>query len=189
MFQLSQLASLLEQKGFACRAGMMELDVHPMNRPYFEKWLAHRDGFLRMSSGNVDFVGVEEVVRMGPFFNVYFLVENRSVANNDDNAHRLLDAWPYFNLESGKITTMGWSGGVLADLLSKDEQITREYSQNIMKEEVRKLSVHVSDYCCVIESRAWDPMGTASIFGIVDRMAMHVRKLIKIVHLGEDLAR
>ena len=67
VFQLSALINALEEEGFSCRAGSMELDVHPMKRPYFERWLSNRDGFLRVASGNVDFLGVEDVMRMGPF--------------------------------------------------------------------------------------------------------------------------
>ena len=167
---------------------MVELDVHPMKRPYFEKWLSHRDGFLRMSTGNVDFVGVEEVVRMGPFFNVYFLVENDFIASNDDNAHKLFDAWPYFQLDKGKVSEMGWSGGVLAGILAKDTALSSDFSRNIMNEEVRRVSVQVSDYCGVIETRCWEPAGIASVFGIVDRIAMSMRRLIKQIHLGEDIS-
>lgn len=188
VFDLFSLASLLEKQGFACRVGMVELDVHPMKRPYFEKWLSHRDGFLRMSTGNVDFVGVEEVVRMGPFFNVYFLVENDFIASNDDNAHKLFDAWPYFQLDKGKVSEMGWSGGVLAGILAKDTALSSDFSTNIMNEEVRRVSVQVSDYCGVIETRCWEPAGIASVFGIVDRIAMSMRRLIKQIHLGEDIS-
>ncbi|OLC26436.1 MAG: hypothetical protein AUH37_00610 [Candidatus Nitrososphaera sp. 13_1_40CM_48_12] len=110
VFQIGALANALEDQGFSCRIGSMELDVHPMKRPYFERWLSNRDGFLRFASGNVDFLGVEDVMRMGPFYNVYCLVENNSIVDTDDNAHKLLDAAPYFQLHNGKVTSMGWSG-------------------------------------------------------------------------------
>ena len=70
VFELDGLVSSLEENGYSSRIGSMDLDVHPVRRPYLERWLSNRDGFIRMLSGNVDFLGIEEVVRMGPFFNV-----------------------------------------------------------------------------------------------------------------------
>ena len=70
LFPLSTLVQALGERGFSNRIGNMELDVHPMKRPYFERWLSNRDGFVRVISGNIDFVGIEEVMRMGPFYNV-----------------------------------------------------------------------------------------------------------------------
>jgi hypothetical protein len=189
VFELEKLVSLLGESGFSSRLGSMELDVHPARRAYFERWLSHRDGFVRMLSGNIDYVGAEEVVRMGPFFNVYCILENDSIVDSDENAHKLLDAGPYFELLGGRLSKLGWSGGVVADLLAKDTTLSDALSSSIMKEEAKKLNLHASDYCCVIETRAWDPAGLASIFGIVDRIGLNVRKLIKTVHLGEDIGK
>lgn len=187
VFELKELVDLLEEKGYSSRIGSIELDVHPARRPYFERWLLNRDGFVRMLSGNVDYAGFEEVVRMGPFFNVYCIVENDSIIEDDENAHKLLDAGPYYELLEGKVTRLGWSGGVVATFLAKDEVLSGEFSNSIMKEEVKRVTLTASNYCCVIETRAWDPSGVASCFGIIDRIAYNVRKLIRAVHLGEDI--
>ena len=185
VFQLSSLIGALEEQGFSCRAGSMELDVHPMKRPYFERWLSNRDGFLRIASGNVDFVGIEDVMRMGPFYNVYCLVENDFIFENDDNAHKLLDASPYFQLHNGKVASMGWSGGVIANMLAKDAALSEEFARNVMKEEVKAITVKAANYCCIIETRAWEPAGLASAFKTIDRIAHNVRRLVKTIHLGE----
>ncbi len=185
VFPLGSLIDALEEQGFSCRAGIMELDVHPMKRPYFERWLSNRDGFLRVASGNVDFVGIEEVMRMGPFYNVYCLVENDFIFETDENAHNLLDVSPYFQLHNGRVVNLGWSGGVIANILTKDEVLSEEFARNIMKEEVRRITVKAANYCCVIETRAWEPAGLASAFKAIDRIAYNVRRLVKTIHLGE----
>ncbi len=186
-FQLSALVEKLEEQGFSCRIGSMELDVHPVKRPYFERWLSNRDGFVRMLSGNIDYVGIEDVMRMGPFYNVYCLVENDFIIDADDNAHKLLDAAPYYQLYNGKVTSMGWSGGVVSNILAKDATLSGEFASNIMKEEVKKIILKAANYCCIIETRAWEPAGLASAFQIINRIALDVRKLVKTIHLGENV--
>jgi hypothetical protein len=186
-FQLSALVEKLEEQGFSCRIGSMELDVHPVKRPYFERWLSNRDGFVRMLSGNIDYIGIEDVMRMGPFYNVYCLVENDFIIDADDNAHKLLDAAPYYQLYNGKVTSMGWSGGVVSNILAKDATLSGEFASNIMKEEVKKITLKAANYCCIIETRAWEPAGLASAFRIIDRIALDVRKLVKTIHLGENV--
>jgi hypothetical protein len=186
-FQLSALVEKLEEQGFSCRIGSMELDVHPVKRPYFERWLSNRDGFVRMLSGNIDYVGIEDVMRMGPFYNVYCLVENDFIIDADDNAHKLLDAAPYYQLYNGKVTSMGWSGGVVSNILAKDATLSGEFASNIMKEEVKKITLKAANYCCIIETRAWEPVGLASAFRIIDHIALDVRKLVKTIHLGENV--
>jgi len=186
-FQLSELVDALEDQGFSCRIGSMELDIHPVRRPYFDRWLSNREGFVRMLSGNLDYVGIEDVVRMGPFYNVYCLVENDSVIDTDDNSHKLLDAGPYYQLFEGRVASMGWSGGILADILAKDVVLSEEFSKNIMKEEMKKVTVKASNYCCVIETRTWDAAGLARAFKVLDRIALDVRRLVKSIHLGENV--
>ena len=186
-FQFSALVEKLEEQGFSCRIGSMELDVHPVKRPYFERWLSNRDGFVRMLSGNIDYVGIEDVMRMGPFYNVYCLVENDFIIDADDNAHKLLDAAPYYQLYNGKVTSMGWSGGVVSNILAKDATLSGEFASNIMKEEVKKITLKAANYCCIIETRAWEPAGLASAFRIINRIALDVRKLVKTIHLGENV--
>ena len=185
VFQLSALVDALLDLGYSCQMGNLA-DIHPSRRPYFERWLSHRDGFVKVLSGNVSYIGIEDVVRMGPFYNVYCIVENNSVYESDDNAHKLLDASPYYQLYNSKVTSMGWSGGIVAEILAKDRELSREFASNIMKEEVKNITLKAANYACIIETRAWEPVGIASAFAIIDRIAHDVRQLIKSIHLGEN---
>ena len=97
VFQLNKLASELAELGYPCRPGAWS-DVTPGLQPYFERWLKNRDGFVTMERGSIDYIGIEEVVRMGPFYNIHFLVASDSLADGDSNAHNLVDAIPYYQL-------------------------------------------------------------------------------------------
>ena len=185
LFPLSALVRALQEQGFSCRIGSMELDVHPTKRPYFERWLSNRDGFVRMLSGSIDFVGIEEVMRMGPFYDIYCLVENDFIVDTDDNAHKLLDATPYYTLSNGKVINMGWSGGVIANMLAKDIALSNDFTGNIMKEELKRITIEAANYCCVIKTQAWEPTGLAEAFSAIDRIAYNVRQLLKRIHLGD----
>jgi hypothetical protein len=186
VFQISALVDALANMGYISTIGNLDLHVLPPKRPYFERWLSNRDGFVRMISGSVNYVGIEDVVRMGPFYNVYCLVENDFITDTDDNAHKLLDAGPYYELYNGKVTNMGWSGGVVANVLARDMTLSEEFASNIMKEEVKKITLKAANYCCVIETRAWEPEGIAAAFKVIDRIAYDVRRLVKTIRLGED---
>lgn len=188
VFDLASVIRLLSERGISCKVGSME-DIRPEWRPYFERWLKNRDGFVTIHGGNIDYIGIEEVVRMGPFFDVRCIIVHDFVAYGDDNAHNLLDASPYYRLKNGKVTDLGWSGGVLSTYLSKDEELTRALAQRITREEVKRLRVKAHDYCCIIETGVWDPAGLAEIFWIMDMMAKHTRMLLKEVHFGENLDR
>ncbi|MER3407600.1 MAG: hypothetical protein C4292_02040 [Nitrososphaera sp.] len=181
VFPLDKLAEALAGLGYPCRPGDLRADVRPDRR------LSNRDGFVTMETGNINYIGIEEVVRMGPFFNVYFLIENDSLADNDMNAHNMMDASPYYQLHNGRPSQLGWSGGVLAALLTQDAELAAELAKNIVREEAKRINVRARDYCCVIETGAWDPAGIASVFGIVDRIGAHARKLLKQVHYGEGM--
>ena len=182
---MSALVQALEEQGFSSRIGNMDPDVHLMKRPYFERWLSNRDGFVRILSGSIDFVGIEEVVRMGPFYDIFCLVENDFIFDTDDNAHNLLDAAPYYTLSSGKVINMGWSGGVIANMLAKDAVLSKDLATNIMKDELKSIMIKAANYCCVIETQAWDPAGLASAFPAIDRIGYNVRQLIKTIRLGD----
>jgi hypothetical protein len=184
-FPLSILVQALEDRGFSCRIGSIDLDVHPKKRSYFERWLSNRDGFVRILSGNIDFVGIEEVMRMGPFYDIYCLVENDFIVDADDNAHKLLDSAPYYTLSNGKVINMGWSGGVIANMLAKDTALSNDFAGNIMKEELKRISIEAANYCCVIKTQAWEPAGLAEAFSAIDRIAYNVRQLLKRIHLGD----
>ncbi len=185
LFPLSILVQALEDQGFSCRIGSIDLDVHPKKRPYFERWLSNRDGFARILSGNIDFVGIEEVMRMGPFYDIYCLVENDFIVDTDDNAHKLLDAAPYYTLSNGKVIDMGWSGGVIANILAKDAVLSKDFTSNIMKEELRRITIEAANYCCVIKTQAWEPAGLVEAFSAIDRIGYDVRQLLKRIHLGD----
>ncbi|MDQ4050580.1 MAG: hypothetical protein M3093_03105 [Thermoproteota archaeon] len=185
LFPLSILVQALEDQGFSCRIGSIDLDVHPKKRPYFERWLSNRDGFARILSGNIDFVGIEEVMRMGPFYDIYCLVENDFIVDTDDNAHKLLDAAPYYTLSNGKVIDMGWSGGVIANILAKDAVLSKDFTSNIMKEELRRITIEAANYCCVIKTQAWEPVGLVEAFSAIDRIGYDVRQLLKRIHLGD----
>lgn len=185
LFPLSILVQALEDRGFSCRIGSIDLDVHPKKRSYFERWLSNRDGFVRILSGNIDFVGIEEVMRMGPFYDIYCLVENDFIVDADDNAHKLLDSAPYYTLSNGKVINMGWSGGVIANMLAKDTALSNDFTGNIMKEELKRLTIEAANYCCVIKTQAWEPTGLAEAFSAIDRIAYNVRQLLKRIHLGD----
>ena len=184
-FPLSILVQALEDRGFSCRIGSIDLDVHPKKRSYFERWLSNRDGFVRILSGNIDFVGIEEVMRMGPFYDIYCLVENDFIVDADDNAHKLLDSAPYYTLSNGKVINMGWSGGVIANMLAKDTALSNDFTGNIMKEELKRISIEAANYCCVIKTQAWEPAALAEAFSAIDRIGYNVRQLLKRIHLGD----
>ena len=73
-----------------------------------------------MYDENIDYIGIEDIVRIGPFYNIYCLIENQEITESDDNCSNLLCANPYFNLHNQKVIKLGWSGGVLADILTND---------------------------------------------------------------------
>ena len=186
IFQLETLIEELSSAGINCKIGKMEIDIPATLRPYFERWLQNRDGFLKIYDQNIDYIGVEDVVRMGPFFNVYCMLENKYVIENDENIWKLLCASPYFNLYNGRVNQLGWSGGVLAEILTADNILYACFTKNIMKEEVRKISVRVANYACIVETQVWEPSGLASIYDVIDRIGLNVRELLKRIHLGDD---
>ena len=134
---------------------------------------------------DIDFVGIEEVMRMGPFYDIYCLVENDFIVDTDDNAHKLLDATPYYTLSNGKAINMGWSGGVIANMLAKDAVLSKDFARNIMKEELKRIIIKATNYCCVIETQTWEPAGLASAFPTIDLIGYNVKQLVKTIHLGD----
>jgi hypothetical protein len=147
----------------------------------------HRDGFVKMYNENIDYIGIEDVVRIGPFYNVYCLIENQHITENDSDSYKLLCADPYFNLRKGEVTKLGWSGGVLADILANDSILYNSFATSIMKEEIRKLSVKVANFACVIETRTWEVNDLVSIYKVIDRIGFKVKELLKQVQLGNDI--
>jgi hypothetical protein len=187
LFEINTLVNELASLGVKCKVGKMQTDVHHKKLPYFERWLSNRDGFVTLLNENIDYIGIEDIVRMGPFFNIYCLIENQHISENDDNAYKLLDARPFFDLNHGVITKLGWSGGVLADFLTKDTTLYNSFAKNIMKEEVRRISIKVANYACIIETRAWEAAGIVSIYEVLDRIGLNIKKLLQQIHLGNDI--
>jgi hypothetical protein len=74
---------------------------------------------------------------------------------------------------------------VIANILAKDTVLSKEFARNIMKEELKMIMLKAANYCCVIETQAWEPAGLASVFKAIDRIAYNVRQLVKTIHLGE----
>jgi hypothetical protein len=187
IFQMENLVEELSSVGINCKIGNMRVDVPAALCPYYERWLSNRDGFVKISDQNIDYIGVEDIVRMGPFFNVYCVVENQHIIENDENTSKLLSANPYFNLHKGRVTKLGWTGSILADILTGDKTLYGYFAKNIMKEEVRKISVKVANYACIVETQVWEPSGLASIYYVIDRIGLNVKELLKQVHLGDDM--
>jgi hypothetical protein len=187
IFQMDNLVEELTAAGVNCRIGKMQADISAALRPYFERWLFNRDGFLKIYDGNIDYIGIEDVVRMGPFFNVYCMLENKHIIENDQDILKLLCARPYFDLRNGRVRKLGWSGGILADILAADNILCAYFTKNIMKEEVRKISVKVANYACIVETQVWEPIGLASIYDVIDRIGFNIKELLKRIHLGDDI--
>jgi hypothetical protein len=187
VFQIQILVDELSSIGVNCKIGNMLFDIPSVRRHYFERWLLHRDGFVKIYNENIDYIGIEDVVRIGPFYNVYCLIENQHITENDSDSYKLLCADPYFNLRKGEVTKLGWSGGVLADILANDSILYNSFATNIMKEEIRKLSVKVANFACVIETRTWEVNGLVSIYKVIDRIGFKVKELLKQVQLGNDI--
>jgi hypothetical protein len=186
IFEMKILVEQLTSIGINCKIGNPISDINNARKPYFERWLLNRDGFLTLNNENIDYIGIEEVVRLGPFYNVYCLIENQRLSEKDDSSYNLLSANPYYRLRNGKVITLGWSGGLLADILTQDISLCDSFAANIVKEEIRKLSVKVANFACIIETHTWEPNGLVSIYPVIDRIGLNIKRLLKQIHLGED---
>jgi hypothetical protein len=186
IFHIEELVKELHSIGVNCKVGDISVDIPSSIRPYFERWLFHRDGFIRMCEENIDYIGIEDIVRMGPFYNVYCLIEDCHIIENDDNAFKLLCANPYFDLYKGKVTKLGWSGGILAEILTNDIILRDSFAKNIMKEMTRKISIKVANYACIIETQIWQPTDFTSIYEVIDCIGSSIKELLKQVHLGYE---
>jgi hypothetical protein len=182
-----EIVTLLMENGVSSRIGNFLSDVEEFYRPYFERWLMNRDGFLTILSGNIDYVGSEEIMRFGPFHNMYCLIYNIHLMESDVNHGMLLNASPFYRLVDGNVDEFGWSGSVLAERLNNDEGFCRAIRKKILNEEVRSISVRVVNYACLIESTAWDPVGFVSAFLIINEIGGIVRNLLANIHLGEKV--
>jgi hypothetical protein len=189
ILQIKEIIDLLGLDDIKCRIGRYDSDIPQRYRPYFEKWLGNRDGFIRMLSGSIDYVGSEDVVRMGPFHNIYCLVQNQYLAENDLNHQNLLNSKLWYSLNDGVVDEAGWSGSILASKLTKDQHNSNFLFQSLKSEVTRTVSVRVVNMGCLIECRIWHPREFVFLYEFLDNIAMNIQDLLSEVHVGENMTR
>ena len=189
ILQIKEIIDLLGLDDIKCRIGRYDSDIPQRYRPYFEKWLGNRDGFIRMLSGSIDYVGSEDVVRMGPFHNIYCLVQNQYLAENDLNHQNLLNSKLWYSLNDGVVEEAGWSGSILASRLTKDQHNSNFLFQSLKSEVTRTVSVRVVNMGCLIECRIWHPREFVFLYEFLDNIAMNIQDLLSEVHVGENMTR
>lgn len=187
ILRMYEIRDLLRRNGIRSKVGDLEFDIDEFYRPYYERYLGNRDGFLKILNANIDYVGSEEVMRLGPFYNMYCLSCNHNLMETDPNHRGLLDAVPYYSLSNGVVNEFGWSGSILAERLNQDYRLCSNIRRKIMDSEVRSLSVKVANYACLVESRVWDAEGFVTIYPLVDQICGSVKKLLKDIHLGDGI--
>ena len=189
ILQIKEIIDLLGLDDIECRIGRYDSDIPQRYRPYFEKWLGNRDGFIRMLSGSIDYVGSEDVVRMGPFHNIYCLVQNQYLVENDLNHQNLLNSKLWYSLNDGVVDEAGWSGSILASRLTKDQHNSNFLFQSLKSEVTRTVSVRVVNMACLIECRIWHPREFVFLYEFLDNIAMNIQDLLSEVHVGENITR
>jgi hypothetical protein len=189
ILQIKEIIDLLGLDDIKCRIGRYDSDIPQRYRPYFEKWLGNRDGFIKMLSGSIDYVGSEDVVRMGPFHNIYCLVQNQYLAENDLNHQNLLNSKLWYSLNDGVVDEAGWSGSILASKLTKDQHNSNFLFQSLKSEVTRTVSVRVVNMGCLIECRIWHPREFVFLYEFLDNIAMNIQDLLSEVHVGENMTR
>jgi hypothetical protein len=189
ILQIREIIDLLGLDDIKCRIGRYDYDIPQRYRPYFEKWLCNRDGFIRMLSGSIDYVGSEDVVRMGPFHNIYCLVQNQYLIENEPNYQNLLNSKLWYSLNDGVVDEAGWSGSILASRLTKDQHNSNFLFQGLKSEVTRTVSVRVVNMACLIECRIWHPREFVFLYEFLDNIAMNIQDLLSEVHVGENITR
>lgn len=189
ILQIKEIIDLLGLDDIECRIGRYDSDIPQRYRPYFEKWLGNRDGFIRMLSGSIDYVGSEDVVRMGPFHNIYCLIQNQYLVENDLNHQNLLNSKLWYSLNDGVVDEAGWSGSILASRLTKDQHNSNFLFQSLKSEVTRTVSVRVVNLACLIECRIWHPREFVFLYEFLDNIAMNIQDLLSEVHVGENITR
>ncbi|MDW0145065.1 MAG: hypothetical protein QOK69_08820 [Nitrososphaeraceae archaeon] len=189
ILQIKEIIDLLGLDDIKCRIGRYDSDIPQRSRPYFEKWLGNRHGFIRMLSGSIDYVGSEDVVRMGTFHNIYCLVQNQYLVENDLNHQNLLNSKLWYSLNDGVVDEAGWSGSILASRLTKDQHNSNFLFQSLKSEVTRTVSVRVVNLACLIECRIWHPREFVFLYEFLDNIAMNIQDLLSEVHVGENMTR
>jgi hypothetical protein len=188
ILQLGEIINMLRALGIQSRVGVMESDIDELYKPYYEQWLENRDGFIKILTGNIDYVGTEEIMRLGPFHNMYCLIHNSHLMETHPDHPKLLNALPCYKLNKGKVDEIGWNGSILAERLNKDNILCSRISRNIVDEEVRSISIRVVNYGCLIQTKVWDPKGFVTIYDIIDSIGKSVKNLLEEIHIGEEIS-
>jgi hypothetical protein len=188
ILQLGEIINMLRALGIQSRVGVMESDIDKLYKPYYEQWLENRDGFIKILTGNIDYVGTEEIMRLGPFHNMYCLIHNSHLMETHPDHPKLLNALPCYKLNKGKVDEIGWNGSILAERLNKDNILCSRISRNIVDEEVRSISIRVVNYGCLIQTKVWDPKGFVTIYDIIDSIGKSVKNLLEEIHIGEEIS-
>lgn len=189
ILQIKEIIDLLGLDDIKCRIGRYDSDIPQLYRAYFEKWLGNRDGFILMLSGSLDYVGSEDVVRMGPFHNIYCLVQNQYLVENDLNHQNLLNSKLWYSLNNGVVNEAGWSGSILASRLTKDQHNSDFLFHSLKSEVTRTVSVRVVNMACLIECRIWHPREFVFLYEFLDNIALNIQDLLSEVHVGENMTR
>jgi hypothetical protein len=185
IFQIDSLIDGLMNTGVHCRRGILNSDVDKTLQPYYERWLCNRDGFVKVEDSSIDYIGIEEVMRMGPFFDIFCLLRNPSIIDSDRNAHDLVSCYPQFSFRNEKIVSLGWTGGLLSHYLAKDNSISESIARIPPGEEFAKLFVRAADFCCIIQTQVWEPLGLVSVYPLISQIGNNIKNLLKLIHLGE----
>jgi len=188
ILQLGEIINMLRALGIQSRLGVMESDIDELYKPYYEQWLANRDGFIKILTGYIDYVGTEEIMRLGPFHNMYCLIHDSHLMETHPDHPKLLNALPCYKLNKGKVDEIGWNGSILAERLNKDNILCSRISRNIVDEEVRSISIRVVNYGCLIQTKVWDPKGFVTIYDIIDSIGKSVKNLLEEIHIGEEIS-
>ena len=188
ILQLNEIINMLRELGIQSRAGVLDSDIDEVYKPYYEQWLANRDGFIKILTGNIDYVGTEEIMRLGPFHNMYCLIHNSHLMETHPDHPKLLNALPCYKLNKGKVDEIGWNGSILAERLNKDNILCSRISRNIVDEEVRSISIRVVNYGCLIQTKVWDPKGFVTIYDIIESIGKSVKNLLEEIHIGEEIS-
>ncbi|HTH20964.1 MAG TPA: hypothetical protein VL854_01990 [Nitrososphaeraceae archaeon] len=188
ILQFEEIINMLRDLGIQSRAGVIESDIDELYKPYYEQWLANRDGFVKILTGYIDYVGTEEIMRLGPFHNMYCLTHNSHLMENHPDHGKLLNALLYYKLNKGKVNQIGWYGSILAERLNNDDILCSRISRNILDEEVRSISIRVVNYGCLIQTKVWDPIGFVTMYDIIDSIGKGAKNLLEEIHIGEEIS-
>jgi hypothetical protein len=188
ILQLNEIINMLRELGIQSRVGVLDSDIDEIYKPYYEQWLANRDGFVKILTGYIDYVGTEEIMRLGPFHNMYCLIHNSHLMENHRDHGKLLNALLYYKLNKGKVNEIGWYGSILAERLNNDDILCSRISRNILDEEVRSISIRVINYGCLIQTKVWDPIGFVTMYDIIDSIGKAAKNLLEEIHIGEEIS-